>query len=290
MSGPGRPPEWVRLCDALRELRAGTGLSLAALAARTPYSKSSWDRYLNGRTLPPRQAVEELCLLAGADPRRPVALWELAETAGSGRTGGAGRVSPPGPVREVQAAPGPGAGATAPGPAGAEPGAVPRRLRSWWLGAALLVAAGVLVALFRPGPASAPETPPAVDAGATALVGPGCHGVTCSGKDPEDSECSTFAEPPTTLGEQRLDGTMVKVRHSAVCDTVWARIDRGREGDLVQVHVPGGPVQKAVVKDRFDSAGSLSTPMAAASGDARAEVRACLVRGGEPFCFTVMPA
>lgn len=290
MRGRERPPEWVRLCGALRELRAGTGLSLAALAARTPYSKSSWERYLNGRTLPPRQAVEELCLLAGADPRRPVALWELAERASSGRGGGAGREAVPGPVREARALPAPGAGTSAPGPAEAEPGAASRWLRPWWLGAALVVATGVLVALFRAGPASGPETLPAVDTGATTPVAPGCHGVTCNGKDPEDLECSTFAEPPTTLGEQRLDGTVVKVRHSAVCDTVWARIDRGREGDLVQVHVPDGPVQEAVVKDRFDSAGSLSTPMAAASGDAQAKIRACLVRRGERFCFTVPPA
>ena len=42
-------PECAALAERLRALRARTGLSLAALAERTPYSKSSWERYLNGR-------------------------------------------------------------------------------------------------------------------------------------------------------------------------------------------------------------------------------------------------
>ncbi|MER6311075.1 helix-turn-helix transcriptional regulator, partial [Streptomyces sp. NPDC001657] len=69
----------------MRELRGRTGLSLAALAARTPYSKSSWERYLNGKKLPPRDAVEALCRLAGEPAGRLLALWELADAAWSGR-------------------------------------------------------------------------------------------------------------------------------------------------------------------------------------------------------------
>ncbi|USA01676.1 helix-turn-helix domain-containing protein [Streptomyces lydicamycinicus] len=89
MSGSGGEPrggvECSRLAAGLRELRARTGLSLAALAARTPYSKSSWERYLNGKKLPPRDAVEALCRLAGEPAGRLVALWELADAAWSGR-------------------------------------------------------------------------------------------------------------------------------------------------------------------------------------------------------------
>lgn len=54
-----------QLSAALRELRTASGLSLAGLAAKTPYSKSSWERYLNGKTLPPREAVEELSPAGG---------------------------------------------------------------------------------------------------------------------------------------------------------------------------------------------------------------------------------
>ncbi|MFH8218290.1 DUF2690 domain-containing protein [Streptomyces sp. NPDC018057] len=63
------------LAANLRELRGRTGLSLAALAARTPYSKSAWHRYLSGAKHPPRSAVEALARLAGADPGPALALW-----------------------------------------------------------------------------------------------------------------------------------------------------------------------------------------------------------------------
>src|SRR5689334_24127947 len=68
------------LAVGLRELKDRTGLSLAALAARTPYSKSAWHRYLSGGTPPPRPAVEALCRLAGADPEAVRALWDGAGT------------------------------------------------------------------------------------------------------------------------------------------------------------------------------------------------------------------
>ncbi|MGW3506375.1 helix-turn-helix domain-containing protein [Streptomyces sp. NPDC000994] len=93
---PGdRHLECERLAGTLRGLRARTGLSLAGLADRTRYSKSSWERYLNGKTVPPRQAVEALCALAGEDPGRPLALWELAEAVWSGRSGSPPEPAPP---------------------------------------------------------------------------------------------------------------------------------------------------------------------------------------------------
>jgi transcriptional regulator with XRE-family HTH domain len=85
MSTQGGAEELIRLLEGLRELKTRTGLSLAALSAKTAYSKSSWERYFNGRTLPPRQAVQDLCRLAAEESGRPLALWELAEAAWSGR-------------------------------------------------------------------------------------------------------------------------------------------------------------------------------------------------------------
>src|SRR5689334_439692 len=78
-------PECVALAEGLRQVRARTGLSLAALAERTVYSKSSWERYLNGKTPPPRHAVEELCAIAREPAGRLLALWELADAEWSGR-------------------------------------------------------------------------------------------------------------------------------------------------------------------------------------------------------------
>ncbi|MFI0028071.1 helix-turn-helix domain-containing protein [Streptomyces albidoflavus] len=71
-------PQAGRLVDRLRRLKDATGLSFTALAARTSYSRSSWERYLNGRKLPPADAVTELAALAGADPDRMLALHALA--------------------------------------------------------------------------------------------------------------------------------------------------------------------------------------------------------------------
>ncbi|MGA5565636.1 helix-turn-helix domain-containing protein [Streptomyces platensis] len=72
-----------QLVVRLRRLKDHSGLSLAALAARTPYSKSSWERYLNGKKLPPAGAVEALARLCGADVTRLLVLHEVAAQAWS---------------------------------------------------------------------------------------------------------------------------------------------------------------------------------------------------------------
>ena len=79
---PGELAPQVRdLIVRLRELKDGLGVSMTALARKTAYSKSSWERYLNGKVLPTRQAVEMLGQLSGTDQARLLATWELAEHA-----------------------------------------------------------------------------------------------------------------------------------------------------------------------------------------------------------------
>ncbi|MEU6347831.1 helix-turn-helix transcriptional regulator [Streptomyces sp. NPDC047072] len=73
------PREARALVEQLRRLKDRTGLSLAELARRTAYSKSSWQRYLSGAKQPPRGAVQALCRVAGADQARLLALWDLAD-------------------------------------------------------------------------------------------------------------------------------------------------------------------------------------------------------------------
>jgi transcriptional regulator with XRE-family HTH domain len=75
-----------QLVVQLRRLKDRSGLSLDVLAGKTGYSRSSWDRYLNGKALPPRHAVEELARVAGADPVRLLVLHEVAEEAWPQRT------------------------------------------------------------------------------------------------------------------------------------------------------------------------------------------------------------
>jgi transcriptional regulator with XRE-family HTH domain len=68
-----------QLVIRLRRLKDHSGLSIRQLAARTGYSPKSWERYLGGRTLPPREAVEALARIAGDDdPTRLLALHEVA--------------------------------------------------------------------------------------------------------------------------------------------------------------------------------------------------------------------
>ncbi|MGN5381101.1 helix-turn-helix domain-containing protein [Streptomyces lasalocidi] len=79
------PPECARLAAELRLLRDRSRLTLATLAEETTYSRSSWQRYLSGKALPPWLAVRGLCRLAGEPEPRMRALWELAEAEWSRR-------------------------------------------------------------------------------------------------------------------------------------------------------------------------------------------------------------
>lgn len=77
----GLPSAVVQLVAELRRLKDESGSSLDRLAARTDYSASSWERYLGGRLLPPREAVESLARATGADPVPLLALHQAAREA-----------------------------------------------------------------------------------------------------------------------------------------------------------------------------------------------------------------
>ncbi|MFH8894806.1 peptidoglycan-binding protein [Streptomyces coeruleorubidus] len=105
-------PHVRQLVVRLRRVKDHSGLSLRRLAAKTGYSTSSWERYLAGRSLPPREAVEAMARLGGDDATRLLALHEVAAeawgkgaerqsepagdgTAGDGTAGGPDPQSPP---------------------------------------------------------------------------------------------------------------------------------------------------------------------------------------------------
>ncbi|MFD6291639.1 helix-turn-helix domain-containing protein [Streptomyces sp. NPDC060205] len=92
-SAPG-----ARLAVVLRELKQRSGLSLAQLANGTTFSKSSWERYLNGKSLPPRSAVVELCRLVDASADHPLALLDIARTHRTHRTHGTAQKGDSAPV------------------------------------------------------------------------------------------------------------------------------------------------------------------------------------------------
>ncbi|MBV2357745.1 peptidoglycan-binding protein [Streptomyces sp. J2-1] len=99
-------PRVRQLLVRLRRLKDHGGLTMRQLEARTGYSATSWERYLNGRSLPPRDAVEALARLGGDDVTRLLALHEVAGEAW--REGAAPTaVRPPAP--EVETTPETGA-------------------------------------------------------------------------------------------------------------------------------------------------------------------------------------
>ncbi|WP_405833373.1 DUF2690 domain-containing protein [Streptomyces sp. NBC_01176] len=259
------PPETARLVQGLRGLRDRTGLSLARLAAETGYSKSSWERYLNGRTLPPRRAVLALCSLADEPPARLVALWELAARAGS---------TPPAPAPPAPAPPAPAASA----PAAAEPPPTAHRLPRTpvMAGVALgcAVVAGLVVALW-PGP------------GGSSAPAPRCHGAACDGRSPASTFCGLQLTTLATV--HATGGAELDVRYSPRCETVWARVTQSQVGDRIDITVPGGHVRAAQVTDKLDAQAYVYTPMVAV-GSAH-DVRTCLTlaRGGVRQCFTEHP-
>jgi transcriptional regulator with XRE-family HTH domain len=67
-----------QLVERLRGLKDHGELTTRHLAAKTGYSAKSWERYLGGTSLPPREAVEALARITGADPVPLIALHEIA--------------------------------------------------------------------------------------------------------------------------------------------------------------------------------------------------------------------
>ncbi|WP_330455867.1 XRE family transcriptional regulator [Streptomyces sp. NBC_00820] len=148
------------LAASLRELKDRTGLSLAALAARTPYSKSAWHRYLTGCQRPPRPAVEALSRLAGADPAAVLARWEAAD----------------GP------------------PPASPPGEAPGRRRAWarWVPLPALALLGVAAAVALPDRGGAPVT-------RVLTTVRHCHGRSCRGELPDASVCARGARTESSV-------------------------------------------------------------------------------------------
>ncbi|MGW6903670.1 DUF2690 domain-containing protein [Streptomyces sp. NPDC054940] len=269
-------PERARLAATLRELKDRTSLSLVGLAAKTSYSKSSWDRYLNGRTLPPRDAVQKLCRLAGEPEGRCLALWEIAEAEGSGRGGGNQCVdSPPLPSRPEVTPP------------------HPQEVRSATaiavLAAVCAIAVGglatvVLLLPYRDGEPRSSLSP----SSSPAAPGPRCRGAVCEGRSPMQMKCG--AAPTTVAAHRTATGAWMELRYSEECGTSWARMWRTRIGDRIEMTAGerndrGSPVRSAEVQDSVDADSYLYTPMTVA--DPGTVVRACFrpVAGGEGECF-----
>ncbi|MBO0652998.1 helix-turn-helix domain-containing protein [Streptomyces triculaminicus] len=288
------PGECARLASELRELRERTGLSLAALGGCTPFSKSSWERYLNGKKLPPRQAVEALCELTEEPAGRMVALWELAEQAWSGRSSSATAGAT---ATDGAAATGPAPEDASPGePSGGKAGGGVRGLsgrstRALVLyGAAALVAA-LSLAFFLTGGRNAsgerrPDSLAATTPASQQKQEPACHDTECDGAYAFTMACG-LPQPMTLLSRRAAGGQRLEIRYSKDCGTVWARGTNLRLGDRIELAVPGADDKGATAATQRDTEQYLATAMTVVK-DLHTP-RVCLrpAAGGAPECFTV---
>ncbi|MGC9380445.1 DUF2690 domain-containing protein [Streptomyces sp. MH13] len=76
-------PQIREFTSQLRRLVDRSELGIASVADATGYSKTSWERYLNGRLLAPKGAIVALAEVTGTNPVHLTTMWELAERAWS---------------------------------------------------------------------------------------------------------------------------------------------------------------------------------------------------------------
>ncbi|MEU9954373.1 DUF2690 domain-containing protein [Streptomyces sp. NPDC050982] len=276
-------PERARLAAALRDLRTRTGLSMVGLAERTAFSKSSWERYLNGKSVPPRDAVRELCRLAAEPEGRCLALWEIAESEWSGRAAQERRTDTPAEAPTPAPEPVPSEASEASAPASRDDTHAGRK------GAAVAVLAsvcavvvgGVAITLFLVLGQDAPRSSSSASPSPSA-TGPRCRGAACEGRNPMDMKCGVG--PQTLASHRTASGAMLELRHSRTCGTSWARMWGTRIGDRLEVTADGRP-RSAEVEDEADAAAYVYTPMTTTrSGSV---VRACFrpAPDGREECF-----
>lgn len=300
---PGAPsPSGARLAAVLQELKQRTGLSLAQLANATTFSKSSWERYLNSKSLPPRSAVEELCRLAGESADHALALLDIARTdrreAGTPKPDRPDTGTPPGtdpsdaapgltgepqnptptlsPDGEADQADRARAGAIHPVPAGHRYATVLTALAS-----ACAVILGTLVLTHLP-PSRPEET--SVAATPSPAAGARCRHTACQDKDPITTNC---AAGPLTLAEHETEtGAWIQIRYSPECGTSWARMWGAALDDRVAIRVGGrdGAVRSARVTSRGEADTYVHTLMSVVSPST--SVQACFspAKGGRTEC------
>ncbi|MCX0247369.1 helix-turn-helix domain-containing protein [Streptomyces drozdowiczii] len=249
----------AQLGAEMRRIKEGAQLSFGGLADRTHYSRSSWERFLNGKQLPTPVAVEQLAAVAGTPPEP---LLDLLARAGApvtapvpvvaGRTTGA-----------HTAAGDTAAGDRAPGE---RPGV------SWRRRCAVIgyIAAGALMGsvatgLLSPylaGAAQGPdpaktrtESKKAGGQGADLVPRAGdievkCTSDACWRNDPQAMECQWDAK---TAKSTYLRGMQIELRYSAACQAVWGRIEGGAVGDKVIIKDARGMELDAFIRFEHDS-------------------------------------
>ncbi|WP_234535586.1 helix-turn-helix domain-containing protein [Streptomyces shenzhenensis] len=257
---PELPAAWSCLVTGLRDLKDGSGLTLAELARATAISRSSWERYLNGKQFPPRHAVQALCKAARHTEDELLAQWALADGVWSRR----GQPLSAGP----DAAPPPASAADAAVLRGPSPAQRAGRVHRMLIAASALVderpvgtAAGVLLLC------AAMVTPAAVvHASRTAASQPAarppvCTLRSCEGRNPRTTACE---DPVTTASHTAADGARLEIRLSPSCRAGWIRAWPTHPGFGIEITGPDARPQSAVEGARPAGGEVTTTTMIAA--------------------------
>ncbi|MGW5333765.1 XRE family transcriptional regulator [Streptomyces bauhiniae] len=245
-------PQIREFTRQMRRLVDQEGLSVAALADRTGYGRTSWERYLNGRLLAPEGAVVALAEATGTSPVHLTTLWEPAERA----------------WRRAESRPD--------RPPTAEPPAGRRRVLLFLAGAvAVLVVLGTVFLLTGGGSTPAVAGSPSPSAISAADLPPGvkCVGIGCTGEDAEAMGCG--GDLVTTARSATVGTATLEVRYSRTCGAAWGRITGAAPGDQVRVTADGESERgDAVAGETYTY-----TPMVAVGRAGEAEACATLASG-----------
>ncbi|KJS62464.1 DUF2690 domain-containing protein [Streptomyces rubellomurinus] len=269
------------LVDGLRAVKDSTGLSLSELAARTHYSRASWERWLNGKRIITEQALEALVGAVDCDAAALRELWRRAaegpaelpagEAADADAQAGAdpetGADEPVVEAPAVEATEETAAEDVEP-PEDAEDvedAAEPAPAVRWWrrpaaliAGAALLAAVLVLtgLSLSRRGGPSEPVADPlptvtfTAKAAQTIPATPDCRAVGCAHKDPKYTGCGKDAR---TLQTQVVGKVVVYLRYSRTCQAAWAAITEGEPKDYATITDSNGESETALIHYGYDN-------------------------------------
>ena len=295
-------PQVREFASQLRRLVDRSGLSVAAIADRTGYSKTSWERYLGGRLLAPKAAVLALAEVTGTNPVHLTTMWELAERAWSRSEQRHDRTMEAPRVAQARAALGEFGPAEAPGGARAQSPSAgltdrrPKQAQQWApeppagpghnrrrivmflagvVGALLVITSAVLLTdLGKSDGKPRAEPSPSHSASSPALpAGVKCAAASCTGQDPEAMGCT---DKLVHDGGQR-QGRRLGRRGALQQDVraAWARLKQVAPGDRVQIS-SGGAAGDAVVADAYRDT---YTKMLAVDGPAAAKACATLKSG-----------
>ncbi|MFD4654087.1 DUF2690 domain-containing protein [Kitasatospora sp. NPDC058444] len=286
-----------RLAEELRAIKDTAGLSLSELAARTHYSRASWERWLNGKRVVTEQALDALAGTVDCDGAALRALWRRAvagpEAAGAPGVGaGAGghdgdgegvkrsaiAAEPSGPEEpeepeEPVEPEEPLAGNPAPEEdpvpeAGADQALVPGHApAAWWRRRAAPVSVAAVLALLlvlvglrisrHDGQASAAEPTATPGVSAGAKSAPGTPACQAVGCAHKDPKTTGCGKDARTLQTQVIGKVVVYLRYSQTCRAAWAAITEGQPKDYATITDSNGDSETALIHWGYDNYSSM---------------------------------